>query len=89
MGTWWLFNGWRLSVITGESWRDFGGVLLIFAWSAISLWLALFLEFSLGDPDYYLLGADGCTSALVCREQFRLLAALFEVCVRCNPLLRR
>ena len=40
VGAWWLFNAGRLSTITGESWRDFAGVLLIFAWSAISLRLA-------------------------------------------------
>ena len=37
VGAWWLLNAGRLSAITGESWRDFAGVLLIFAWSAISL----------------------------------------------------
>jgi O-antigen/teichoic acid export membrane protein len=37
VGGWWLFNAWRLSPITGESWRDFAAALFIFAWSAISL----------------------------------------------------
>jgi O-antigen/teichoic acid export membrane protein len=40
LGMWWLFNAWRLSPITGETWRDLAGVLLIFLWSAVSLRLA-------------------------------------------------
>jgi O-antigen/teichoic acid export membrane protein len=40
LGMWWLFNAWRLSGITGESWRDLGLLLLMFGWSAISMWLA-------------------------------------------------
>jgi O-antigen/teichoic acid export membrane protein len=40
LGMWWLFNAWRLRAITGESWRDLAGVLLIFTWSASSLRIA-------------------------------------------------
>jgi hypothetical protein len=40
LGMWWLFNAWKLNAITGESWRDLGLMLLMFSWSAISMWLA-------------------------------------------------
>jgi O-antigen/teichoic acid export membrane protein len=74
VGAWWLFNGWRLSAITGESWRDFAGVLLIFAWSAISLWLAFSWSshWAIRTILYWTLTA--APLALVCREQFRLIA---------------
>jgi O-antigen/teichoic acid export membrane protein len=74
VAAWWLFNGWRLSAITGESWRDFAGVLLIFAWSAISLWLAFSWSshWAIRTVFYWALTAAPLT--LVCREQFRLIA---------------
>jgi O-antigen/teichoic acid export membrane protein len=40
IGLWWLFNTWSLRRLTGESWHDFARVIIMFAWSAISLWIA-------------------------------------------------
>jgi O-antigen/teichoic acid export membrane protein len=42
LGMWWLFNAWRLRAISGESGRDLGGMLLMFTWSAASMWLAYY-----------------------------------------------
>jgi O-antigen/teichoic acid export membrane protein len=74
VGAWWLFNGWRLSSITGESWRDFAGVLLVFAWSAISLWLAFSWSSHWALRTLYYWGLTAGPLVMVCRGQFRLIA---------------
>jgi O-antigen/teichoic acid export membrane protein len=40
-GAWWLVNAWKLRHITQERSGDWRRTLLIFAWSTVSLWLAM------------------------------------------------
>jgi O-antigen/teichoic acid export membrane protein len=73
IGMFWLFNAWRLRSLTGESWRDFGLVILNFAWSAISLWLAFFWtsNFAFRTLLYWLLVTGPL--ALTCGEEMRAM----------------
>jgi O-antigen/teichoic acid export membrane protein len=73
LAMWWLFNAWRLSAITGESWRDLGLMLLMFGWSAISMWLAYSWSsnWAIRTGFYWALTAGPL--ALFYREQMRMI----------------
>ena len=79
VGAWWLLNAGRLSAITGESWRDFAGVLLIFAWSATSLRLAFSLSAHCATRTvcYWVLTAGPL--ALFYRDQVRWIVHFIQV----------
>jgi O-antigen/teichoic acid export membrane protein len=78
VGAWWLFNAWRLSPITGESWRDFAATMLIFAWSAISLRWAFSWSphWEIRTVYYWALAAGPL--ALLCRDEVRLILRLIR-----------
>jgi len=73
LGMWWLFNAWKLNAITGESWRDLGLMLLMFSWSAISMWLAYSWSsnWAIRTGSYWALTAGPL--AILYREQVRML----------------
>jgi O-antigen/teichoic acid export membrane protein len=74
LGMWWLFNAWKLNAITGESWRDLGLMLLIFTWSAISMWMAFSWSSSWAIRTAFYWALTAGPLALVYREQIRMIA---------------
>lgn len=78
VGVMWLFLAWKLNSLTGESWRDLAQVLIVFAWSSLSLLLA----FSWGSNFavrtlYYLLLAVGPLT-WTCGDEMRTIGALIR-----------
>jgi O-antigen/teichoic acid export membrane protein len=76
VGLFWLFNAWKLRPLTGESGRDFALVIVNFAWSAASLWLAFSWKtnFIFRSLAYWLLAIGPL--ALTCKDEIRAVGRI-------------